>query len=771
MRRAGTRTAPDRSNSRFAFFSTPMDSIFLKTSLQRSVRFMGFVLVMMSLAIALPAAERGSGASSQELAQGLVVTANFTDQEVDASFAIALNLSRSLQSSEGRLAVLIGQTDFTNLFIPSGNSLNYLPRILPLPAGESSVRVFLVSTSDEWRELTQLTLRVKPPAPDDSASGQPGGQAQPSAADPAQTGAAKKYVFTPSLTLGMKSQMAERHFPDSNRPERPTFADATLQASLKSEMTNRWFGNQMQFDLVGSSFKKEALRFAELGANAPKVDLSSYLTQFQLNGAKFQAGHTAFGNNRHLINSFGSRGLTLSIPLGKRSDFSLAALNGTSIVGWNNFFGLDRRKHQILSATLGFEFIDQRPGGLRLEAAALSGSLQPLAGFNQGVINDAEQSKGGSLRLLATDKAQRLKLEGGFTRSLFSNPSDPLLNQNQLVIPVKETTRSAYYLDTSYALLQNLKLGEKKTASLRLNYRLENVDPLFRSVAATTQADRFQHELEITGAVGDITATVSHQQFHDNLAEVPSLLETLSRRYVVVVSVPLATLAPEAPDGTGAANRLSRSMWLPRLGYNMNRIHQFGRAFPLNAGFNDPSQVPDQISEIHDFSSEWQFEKWRLTYRFNRSFQDNRQPGRVLSDLLNQIHGVIVGLNPHTSFDLNFDLNVESAKNFETARIDRTLRAGINTNWRMTPRMTINVIASNTLAGDLGRRITRNRSTEFDLQWSYQFTHGETGWRKVKGQFFIRYADRYARTRDLLFGLNNLTRLKTLNGGINFVFF
>src|SRR5499426_3623405 len=665
MRRAGTRTAPDRSNSRFAFFSTPMDSIFLKTSLQRSVRFIGFVLVMMSLAITSRAAERGSGASSQELAQGLVVTANFTDQEVDASFAIALNLSRSLQSSEGRLAVLIGQTDFTNLFIPSGNSLNYLPRILPLPAGESPVRVFLVSTSDEWRELTQLTLRVKAPESADSASGQPISQAQPSAADPAQPGAAKKYGFTPSLTLGMKSQMTERHFPDSNRPERSTFTDLTLQASLKSEMTNGWFGNQMQFDLAGSSFQKEALRFSNLGDNAPNVDLTSYLMQFQLSKTKFQAGQVTFGTNRHLINSYGSRGLTFSIPLGKRSDLSVAALNGSSIVGWNNFFGLDRRKHQILSATLGFEFIGQRPGGLRLEAAALSGSLQPIAGFNQGVIDDAEQSKGGSLRLLATDKAQRLKLEGGFTRSLFSNPSDPLLNQNQLVIPVKETTRSAYYLDTSYALLQNLKLSEKKTANLRLNYRLKNVDPLFRSVAATTLADRFQHELEITGAVGEITATVSHQQFHDNLADVPSLLKTLSRRYVVVVSVPLASLAPDGTDGMGGTNGAGRSLWLPRLGYNMNRIHQFGRAFPLNAGFNDPSQVPDQISENHDFSSEWQFQTWRLTYHYNRSFQDNRQPGRVLADLLNQIHGGALGLTPHTAFDLNFDLNVESAKSFE----------------------------------------------------------------------------------------------------------
>lgn len=737
----------------------------LNTSLRQSIAF----ILLTALAIAAPAAERSLiGPSRAAPSQELIVTSNLTDQEVEPTFALTFALSRPLPATEGRLAVLIGQTDVTNLLTPTGGSLSYLPRILPLPAGESQVKVFLVSPSNEWRELTQLALRVKTPAPADAAQEQTGGQAQPSAAGPAQTAAAKKYAFTPSLTLGMKSQMAERHFPESNRPERPTFADMTLQASLKSEITNGWFGNQLQFDLVGSSFREEALRFAELGANAPKVDMSSYLMQFQLNhlnGAKFQAGHATFGTNRHLINSFGSRGVTLSIPFGKHSDLSLAALNGTSIVGWNNFFGLDRRKHQIASATLGFEFISQRPGGLRLEAGAMSGSLLPIAGFNQGVINDAEQSKGASLRLLATDKAQRFKLEAGFTRSLFNNPSDPLLNQNQPVVPVRETTRSARYLDTSVALLKDLKLSEKKTANLTLNIRHERVDPLFRSVAATTQADRMQNEVELTGAIGEITATVSHQQFHDNLADIPSLLKTLSRRYAAVVSIPLASLGA---DGTNGAP--GRSMWLPRLGYNMNRIHQFGRALPLNSGFNDPSQVPDQISANHDFSSEWQFPKWRLAYRFNYSFQDNRQPGRVLADLLNQTHGVAFGLTPHTAFDLSFDLNVESAKNFETARVDRTLRAGLNTNWRMTPRMTINVIASNTLAGDLAR-ITRSRSAEFDLQWSYQFTRGEAGWQKVKGQFFIRYADRYARTRDFIFGLDNLTRLKTLNGGINFVFF
>jgi hypothetical protein len=40
-------------------------------------------------------------------------------------------------------------------------------------------------------------------------------------------------------------------------------------------------------------------------------------------------------------------------------------LNGTSIVGFGNFFGLNNRNHQVFSAAWGHEFIKARPGGLR----------------------------------------------------------------------------------------------------------------------------------------------------------------------------------------------------------------------------------------------------------------------------------------------------------------------------------------------------------------------------------------------------------------------
>ncbi len=75
--------------------------------------------------------------------------------------------------------------------------------------------------------------------------------------------------------------------------------------------------------------------------------------------------------------------MTAKVPMGKRADFTVAAVNGSSIVGWSNFIGLSRRKHQMLGGALGFEFLPARPQGPRIEAGALSGTLLPINNFSQ----------------------------------------------------------------------------------------------------------------------------------------------------------------------------------------------------------------------------------------------------------------------------------------------------------------------------------------------------------------------------------------------------
>ncbi len=686
----------------------------------------------------------------------LTVAASFQGAEsVEAQERISLRLSRALEHNEGRIAILIGGTDVTRLF--GIGVTDYVYEVsLPLPTGENPLTVYLVTPENEWRQIASIPLRVASAATT-TITALPA--TDPPAAPSAESN--RKTSFIPSLTLGLKSQAAQAHFPDSNAPQRERFTDFTMQGSLRTEMAGADYSSQLQFDVAGSSYRSEALRFGELGENAPLIDLSSYLMQFQVRRAKFRVGHISFGSSRHLINSFSSRGISLTLPVTKRTDVSLSALNGTSVIGWDNFVGLNRRKHQVLAGTLGFEMSPETPGRLRIESGFLHGSLLPISNFNQGNITDAEQSKGFSFRVIAAAPNDRFRLDAGFTRSRFNNANDPALNQSFDVVSVRETTRNARYLNATANLLDNVSIGAGRKASFAFTFQHETIDPLFRSVASYNQADRFQNQFEAVASVAGVTATASHLRLNDNLDDIPSILKTLTRRTSVLVGAPLASVF--GSTGKGLA-------WWPRVSYGYEQTHQFGAGLPTNSGFDNLNQVPDQISTNQTALADWQFQQVRFGYRLNRSFQDNQQPGRELDDLSNLINAFTVGFTPHQAIDLNVEASGERAENLATRRVDRTKRAGVNANWRMTNNSTIGATLSALFAGD-GLNLSKNRNAEFDLQWSYRFVKERDPYPKVQGQFFIRYANRYSRGLDRVFGLNNLTKLQTLNLGVSFTFF
>src|SRR5262249_7609733 len=149
-------------------------------------------------------------------------------------------------------------------------------KVVPLPIGESAVSIYMVTSDNVWNQIAGFTLHVEDPG-----SQQPVSQAQPPAATqknggpapsastqngaaggaPVRKGVFDRATFNPSITLGLKSQAAESNFPDSNRPPRTTFADMTFQGSFRSDIARGQFNSQTQFNIVGSSFEKEALRF------------------------------------------------------------------------------------------------------------------------------------------------------------------------------------------------------------------------------------------------------------------------------------------------------------------------------------------------------------------------------------------------------------------------------------------------------------------------------------------------------------------------------
>jgi hypothetical protein len=200
-------------------------------------------------------------------------------------------------------------------------------------------------------------------------------------------------------------------------------------------------------------------------------------------------------------------------------------------------------------------------------------------------------------------------------------------------------------------------------------------------------------------------------------------------------------------------------------------VHASADFIPIGGGFDQPGAIPDQANIVQSFTAEWQIKEIKLAYRLNHSLQDNRALGRERADLQNFTHNGTVGWSPFSTLELNFDLNFEDANNREQARTDRNLRFGATANWQATRRQTFNLTLSTTGAGDLART-ARSFNNEFDLQWAYRLTReNENRFKKLQANYFLRYANRFARARNFVENIDNLTKLQTFNTGLNFILF
>lgn len=722
--------------------------------------------------------------------EALTATANFkSETAIAADTPIEISLNRALSANE-KIALTIGETDLTSLFTQTENRFVYDAKLMPLTVGETNVTLYLI-TSGKWKEIAKFPLKVEevkavqkveevksaetPKTEESKNEGQTTkdeeqkndqAKAEPEASPtptPKVPFGLETFNFLPAFTVSMKSQPFQSNFPVENTPtERNTFTDFTLSGSAKQEVKEGNFSADANFDFAGSSFKQEALRFGTLGDKAPNVDLSSYLMNFQIGKAKMSYGHTSFGNNRHLVSSFSARGFSVNIPLNKYFDITGGVLNGTSIVGFGNFFGLGKLSHQVQGATLGIEFMPKRQNALRLEVTGFNAYIQALSGVSEGRINDAEQSRGLGLRFITSDTTERFKLEAGYALSRFQNPQDKELDPAGNAVPIAPVMRSAHYLETSYQFVKDLKLSASKNLNLTANFKHEYVEPLYKSLGAGAGADRTSQDYSLDASIGEITFGYGFNHANDNLSNIPSILKSVTRGNRFAVALPLTALFGKADKP---------SPFLPRLGYNIDLTHQFGQGIPVNGGFEiDLSTIPDLLNTNQTFSSTWQFTKFNFEYRYNHSFADNLQIGRETADQLGWTHGFTVGLNPMTILSLNVGINLESQNNLELAQINNTKALTLGVNWTPFKNATLAGNFSQTIAGDAAKT-NDNKNTNFDVQFAYNFNFEKDKFRKFGMQSFVRFADTFARSSDLAFNTNNRTRVKIFTAGLTFNFF
>lgn len=663
----------------------------------------------------------------------VTISAPFSSHWIHAGDGIELDLSQPVASGAGRLAILIAETDWTSLFEADGRTLRYRSGGLPLPTGESQLTVFLVTPGGDWQQVAQFPLRVLTAGGFEQASAQP------------------------ALDVSSQGRVALHRQPETPG-ERRRYQDVTVHVGLLSKLVRSGWTTTGQANFIGVTRQEDALRFDVSGQAAPQFDLSDYLVGVEHRRLRLSLGHVEWDGERHLVSQFATRGVAADVGLGPAVDVAFHAMNGTSIVGWSNFFGLDRREHQVVGATLGLEFVPARPGEARFTASILDGSLLPLNGFTEGLVNDTEKSRGTALRFTAGDPGQRLQLDAGYSRSRFTNPQDPLLDQGTDVVPVRETTRQARYLDVSYALWQGPAGASQIPVSLVAAFRHSRVDPLYRSVAAAVQADRLENTVELTTGVGQVTSQISWTGFHDNLDNLSSLMTTTTRGVTWTSAVPLASFADEPAP------------WLPTVNYALNWTHQSGDGLPPNSLFNSASHVPDQVSTNQLLGVEWTAANWHASYQWNRSYQDNRQPGRELADFRTLVHTVGVSVTPRPSFDLGIDLSFETADNLGASTADLTHRIGFTGAWRPAGRTSFSGVITRTLTDDTPRT-HEGRVVDFNLQFTQGIAFLRRHPDRLQGQLFVRLVRQTTTTADVVFGLDDHQHFWMVNTGLTFQVF
>jgi hypothetical protein len=650
---------------------------------------------------------------------------------VSATEPIRLKIPGVTLAAGARLAVFIGSTDWTSLFAATADGLEYRPRTLMLPSGEHELVVYVVTPANAWTEQARFPIRVR------------------------ARGGFEKADAIPAADFGTRAQVFEAHDPSDNISGRPTYRDVNVATGIKATLARDGVTFDFDAGVVGVSYQPEALRFGTLADSAPRIDLSSYSVKVSGGRASALVGHLSFGKSRHLIPGFASRGFSAAASLGSRADVSFMVANGTSIVGWSNPFGLNNGAHRVIAGSVGVELVAARPGGLRLEATLLDGSLETATDYTQQAITDTETSRGVSGRVVAADRRNRARIDAGYTRSRFTNPFDPLLSQGTPIVPVQELAQNARYLDTAFDLVQNAGKGLLQTSVTAL-FRHERVDPLFRSVGGSTQADRQENAFEVQTRIGETTVQAVHMRMHDNLEEISSLLTSNTDRSALALAVPAAAIFGKTSAEVG---------WAPRMGYTFDRVHQAGEGIPVNSDFS-ATHVPDQISVNQTVTVEVERAMFRAGYRFGRSHQDNRQVGQERADLINVTNAMTAGLSL-SNLNLTGDVSFDHASNLELSTVDRTRRIALMGEWRITPRLGVSSTASMTWLGD-DRRTSASRMTDFTVEGYWQIVLRRSPATKPALRAFVRYARQSSLLQNVTFGVPSSLRTGwTINSGIN----
>lgn len=661
------------------------------------------------------------------------VESGFAGRWVDAHETLVLRVGPDPMARWRQWRLFVGTREVTALArLAALGVIELVPAGGPWPAGESEI---VVHEGSDGSGLARLPLRVR-------------------------TAAGFERVETTSrLDLGSEGRATDRRSDGQPSAPRSGRADGTLGAGLAWKGERDGFALEAGANLAGHSQRERALRFATLGANAPKTDLADYRLALGWRGHGAELGHVTGGAHPLLVQGFASRGVGLKGKLGERADVAVHALRGSAIVGVDELGGLGDDEHRVLALTLGAELVADRPGGLRAELSVLDAAVRSQAAFNTGSVPDAERSRGVGLRLAAASANGRVGGEVAIARSRFSNPFDPALAQDGELRAVRPEQRHAWSAMLRWAALQQWPLGDAAAGhllDLSLDLRHDQAQPLYRSLGASVvpdqQATRAGLQLALQGATLQLGAATQV----DNLARIATLLRTRTDEATGALGLPLASwfaAAPEVGAGEGAAAASKAdgagpgfNPW-PTLALNGKWVHQ--RA--VNAPAEEASGIaathrPDQVTREQQLNLNWALGAHAVGYGVSRSVVDNRQVGRETADFRRLAHQASLNLAFGDAWRAALALARTRQASVETGLVNHTIGGSLQLDWAVNERWAVSGSVKHDLADDT-RDLARHASDGAQLQFTHRFGVPGIG-KPLPGQAYLRLGYESQRQRD-----------------------
>lgn len=647
-----------------------------------------------------------------------LVDANIGTTALAAGEPIVLRLDRLPVDEEGRLAITVDDTDVTALSSRTGaDQVTLSLRDLQLPGGPHRLQLFVV-VGDTWNAVTQLNF--------ENAAG--------------VTGQAS--AWRPRIDLNLLAQPRSATHGNAQADPRDTFVDATTRGNLALDaaLDN---GTKLSgaANVSGSSHRNDAVRFAQLHERANKVDLTDYRVDATHGRGSLSVGHVSIGRHALLLNQFQSRGLAGTFRLNDTLDLSLGAVNGNSVVGFDDFTGLYKQEHRIFGGTVGYEADPQQPGRMRVELSLADAVLLPREGFNQGMVAETQRTRGLGLHVSGTFFDQRLRLAATRARSRHDGPDDPQLAGGYALTESLAETRAAHALEASFDVIRAAAwLGERFPFSLTLQARQERVDPLYQAVGLSLAADQVARQLGFNAKAGPLDIQTGLREHTDNADDLPALPKSRTRETQFSVNVPLASLF----DVREA--RVAR--WWPQMALSLQRAHHAPLRGPLQPPQDGQSvALPQQVLTQRQTALGWRGDDWTLNYAIASSRQDNRTAGSEADDTagIDRKADLQFAWSP----TLRFNAGLSQSRNRSDRRAIESLNRGctLGLDWRVGELWSLSGQYALARLGD-SLNLQSQRSHQASTQLARRFTWQGLGGQPLDGQWFLRHALQESRLQD-----------------------